>query len=166
MGHKTTSDAFNKFCTSQIALCCGSFYDKLMSNNWVISSWLTLIWLAANCGQVLMPHLQSLHSLQALPTMMKSQTGKRWRLWRRFRLKNGQNCMQYATIVVRKVISVPIALSTLNKSSHPRHVLELHLLLNSPVCPTLGVTIQRTKRQKQSGLLPSKPYPTMIALTN
>ncbi len=87
-------------------------------------------------------------------------------------MKNGQNCMQYATIVVRKVISVLIALSTLNKSSredsspHPKHVLELHLLLNPPVCPTLGVTIQRIKKQKQSGQLPSKPYLTMIAWTN
>ncbi len=47
----------------------------------------------------------------------------------------------------------------------PRHVLMPHLLLNPPVCPTLGMTIQRIKRQKQSGQLPSKPYSTMIAST-
>jgi hypothetical protein len=30
---KSSTSSFNKFCTSQIALLCGSFYDKLMSNN-------------------------------------------------------------------------------------------------------------------------------------
>ncbi len=51
-------------------------------------------------------------------------------------------------------------------SPHPRHIIELHLLLNHPVCPTLGMTIQRIKRQKQSGQLPSKTYSTTIASTN
>ncbi len=139
--------------------------------SWMILSQLTLIWLAVSCGQVSMPHLHSLHLLLALPRMMKSKTRKLWRLWERFRLMNGQNCMQYATIVVRKVISILIALSRLNKSSRvdssplPRHVLLPHLLLNPPACPTRGVTIQRIKRQKQSGQLPSRPYLTTIAST-
>jgi hypothetical protein len=30
---KSSTSSFNEFCTSQIALCCGSSYDKLMSNN-------------------------------------------------------------------------------------------------------------------------------------
>jgi hypothetical protein len=30
---KSPTPSYNKFCTSQIALHCGSFYDKLMSNN-------------------------------------------------------------------------------------------------------------------------------------
>jgi hypothetical protein len=30
---KSSTSSFNEFCTSQIALRCGSFYDKLMSKN-------------------------------------------------------------------------------------------------------------------------------------
>ncbi len=86
---KSSTSSFNKFCTSQIALHCGSFYDKLMSNNSLQtqlndvlndleSTYLDLV--GAKCGQVLMPHLQGLHSLSALLRMMKSQTRKHWRL--------------------------------------------------------------------------------------
>ncbi len=32
---RSSTSSFNKFCTSQIALRCGSFYDKLMSNNFL-----------------------------------------------------------------------------------------------------------------------------------
>ena len=30
---KSSTSSFNKFCTSQTALCCGSLYDKLIRNN-------------------------------------------------------------------------------------------------------------------------------------
>jgi hypothetical protein len=177
---KSSTSSLNKFCTSQIALHCGSLYDKLMSNNSLQtqlndvlndleSTYLDLVggklWAGVNAsptkssfvaGSTKDDEIKDAKALAALKKIPFDEWAKLHAVCHHCGEK-GHIRPHYPKYIGQ------VKLGGLKPPSKARPCVPP--VAQRPGLPNPRRDYSKNQKQKQSGQLPSKPYSTTIAST-